>query len=75
MIIKKVHNDGKVKALVQDISIVHIYVDQKTKKLEEKKLHVFKNFGIVGHEVFACFMNKGGRGQYQPQNAIQSYNR
>ena len=33
--------------------------------------------GIVGHEVFACFMNKGGRGQCQTQNAIQpeSYNR
>ena len=32
---------------------------------------------IVGHEVFACFMSKGGRGQFRPQNAIQpeSYNR
>ena len=44
---------------------------------ENLKIPEEKKFDIVGHEVFAFFTNKGGRGQCQPQNAIQpeSYNR
>ena len=37
---------------------------QKTKGCTDLLVdYIAANFGIVGHEVFACFMNKGGRGQ------------